>query len=352
MTKRNHLLSALDERLDAFRAQFKTCRRDFSEEAVHDLRVASRRLLAGLDLARAFSPKPSLQKTRRILKRFLDELDDLRDVQVLLVDGQEWLETFPQLEPMVKRLGKQEKKLLRAAEQELKKSTLAEVSERVEKLRAQLQEEIPAKGFDTRLLQAVDEAYERVKQAHGQIEAGEVASIHRLRIAFKKFRYMVEIARPLLGKIPESLFQNMHIYQSKMGDVQDAEIMLQTLAEFAERNPESDLAPVRKATEKRRADCIAAFLQIKDELFAFWRADAEEKFPWENLDETVHRSPRKRRGSNGKPARQPEAVDGTEPKKDETDRAQPETTGETTRSDSDQPLPTGGTDGGDPAQAI
>jgi CHAD domain-containing protein len=348
-TKTNILLLALDERLDAFRAQFKTCRRDFSEEAVHDLRVAARRLLAALDLARVFSPKPSLQKTRRELKRFLDELDDLRDTQVQLVDFTDLLETFPQARGIVKDLKKQEKKLLRAAENELKKARLAEISERVEKARARLEAEIPAEGFDAALLSSVDEAFGRAKQAHGQVDAGEAESIHRLRVAFKKFRYSVEAARPLLRKVPKTIFKDMHNYQGKMGDVQDTRVMLEMLAEFAERNPEADLAPVREALEKRRAELVATFMQVKDELSAFWRAQPEEIFPWERPDETVHHSSRNRRGSRGSRNRPAKGTDGQGPEKDEQDRARPEGVGGEPGSDPDQPLPAGNANGRDAA---
>lgn len=351
-TKPNILLLVLDERLDIFRVQFKTCRRDFSEEAVHDLRVASRRLLATLDLARVFSPRPSLQKTRRELKRFLDELDDLRDTQVQLVDFTDLLETFPQVKGIVKYLKKQEKKLLRAAEKELKKTRLAEISARVEKARARLEAEIPAEGFDAALLQSVDDAFGRAKQAYGQVEAAEAESIHRLRVAFKKFRYSVEAARPLLRKVPKKIFEDMHNYQSKMGDVQDTRVMLEMLAEFAERKPEADLASVREALEKRRAELIAAFMQTKDELSAFWRAQPEEFFPWEKPDETVHHSSRNRRGGRGSRNRPAEGTDGQRPEKDEQDRARPEGIGGEPGSDPDQPLPAGDANGGDSSQEV
>ena len=42
----SHLLSAYDLRWKNYRSQYKTCRIEFSEEAVHDLRVTARRLLA------------------------------------------------------------------------------------------------------------------------------------------------------------------------------------------------------------------------------------------------------------------------------------------------------------------
>jgi CHAD domain-containing protein len=351
-TKNNILLHALDERLDLFGVQFKICRRDFSEEAVHDLRVASRRLLAALDLARVFSPRPSLQKARRELKRFLDELDELSDTQVQLVDFTDLLETFPQVMGIIKDLKKQEKKLLRAAEKELKKTRLVEISARAEKVRARLEVEIPAEGFDAALLQSVDEAFGRAKQAHSQVEAGDAESIHRLRVAFKKFRYSVEVARPLLRKVAKKLFKDMHNYQGKMGDVQDTRVMLEMLVEFAERNPKADLASVNEALEQRRAELLAAFMQNKDALFAFWRAKPEEFFPWERPDETIHHSSRNRRGGRGSRNRPAEGTDGEGRPQDGQDRARPEGIGGKPGSDPDQPLPAGDSNGGDSSQEV
>lgn len=44
------LLDSLNTRWGKYKAELKICRQEFSEEAVHDFRVAARRLLAFLDL--------------------------------------------------------------------------------------------------------------------------------------------------------------------------------------------------------------------------------------------------------------------------------------------------------------
>jgi CHAD domain-containing protein len=327
MASDNALLRSVDERLEKFRLQFRACKRDFSEEAVHDLRVAARRLLAALDLGRALAPRPSLQNARRALKSFLDGLDELRDTQVMLIDMAELLAAFPQVEGLVKKLEKREKKLLRAARENLKKATLADIGARVEKSRAALQEHIRPRGFKPSLLRVVDETHETVTRRLGQVEAGQSSTIHRVRVAFKKFRYMVEIAQPLLPAPPETLFEKMHDYQSRMGEVQDADVTLQTLDELAESASPADLAPVRRFLEDRRAERIAACLQAKDEVFTFWRAAPEASFPWEGTNETLHRAPRHRRGSGGSRSRQPAPADREGPPQDAQDRPGPEGTG-------------------------
>jgi CHAD domain-containing protein len=319
----NVLLQSMSERLADFRSTYKICRREFSEEAVHDLRVAARRLLATLDLGRALSPRPSLQKTRRALKEFLDGLDDLRDVQVLLVDAGDLLEMFPQLKAMLKRLKKQEKELLGQAVDELKKSHLVELTERVGKIQTQLEQEICGTEFNANLLKAVDDAYGRARQAHGQVDERQGGTIHRLRIAFKKFRYMVEIALPLLKNYPETHLERMHTYQSLMGDVQDAEVFLQMLDDHAGHASASDLEAVCQSLETRRAESISTYLNSKDDLFSFWRPTSDEAFPWEGPNETLHRPSRNRRrsGVSRSRVRQPEAADRQGPQEDASNSA-------------------------------
>ena len=56
------LLEALEKRWKNYRVELKRCRAEFSNEAVHDLRVAVRRLLAVIELLNAISPRPRLQK--------------------------------------------------------------------------------------------------------------------------------------------------------------------------------------------------------------------------------------------------------------------------------------------------
>src|SRR6185503_11368736 len=216
-TKENALIVALDERWNKYRSQIKNCRRDFSEETVHALRVATRRLLAAMDILRALDPHPRIQKTRRVLKNQLDSLDDLRNVQVMLADISVAAANFPELESFESHLVAREKKLLRKAHKALNRFQVSDLKKQIGRTRTSLEEKAQAQGFSEHLLPELDKAYSKAMQAFGQMDASQPASIHRLRIAFKKFRYMVEIANPILAAYPEANLQQMHEYQSKMG---------------------------------------------------------------------------------------------------------------------------------------
>src|SRR5215216_45722 len=91
------LLAALKSRWKSYRKELKRCSSEFSQEAVHDLRVAVRRLLALIQLLNSISARPRYQKLIRSLKDQLDEFDQLRDTQVILTEISRVLGELPQL---------------------------------------------------------------------------------------------------------------------------------------------------------------------------------------------------------------------------------------------------------------
>jgi len=279
------LLDALETRWEKYRDQLKACRREFSEEAVHDLRVAARRLLALIEMLRVMAPHPRLQKIRKALKSQLDDFDDLRDTQVMLAEISETLEILPELKPFQKALQKRERRLLREAEELVEALKLSGIARRLEKVRLSWQEPGLREALNGFLFQAVDEAFWTVVQRYRRIDPTLPASIHRTRVAFKKFRYMIEIISPLLPDFPVSNFKRMHDYQTAMGEIQDVEVFLYTLGDFSEPEvgEEETLAgqqAIRSYYERRHAELISAYLEDKGEIETFWRAEPALPFPW------------------------------------------------------------------------
>jgi len=272
------LLDSLNTRWDTYQAELKTCRREFSEEAVHDFRVAARRLLSSLDLLRALIQDPRIQKIRRILKDQLDNLDDLRDVQVLLADISEIIHEIPALHPFQEYLQHKEKKLLRAARKEIKSLKIADLSTRIRKLNKAI-EAFTQTEPETGLFSAVDEAYAVVNQRYALVDPTQPTTIHRLRIAFKKFRYMIEAIYPILENPPADYLKRMHNYQATMGDIQDMEVALQELADFGEIAPaDYDPEPVRSQYKERHTLALSRYIEDKGEVVTFWRSAPNQPF--------------------------------------------------------------------------
>jgi CHAD domain-containing protein len=275
------LLEALDKRWKNYRAELKRCREEFSNEAVHDLRIAARRMLAIIRLLNSISPRPRLQKLNRAFKDQLDEFDNLRDTQVILAEISETLQEFPQLQEFQDYLQGVEKSLLKTLRKKLKVIDLFDVSKRIRRMRESLKVESNG-DLVSQILQAVDDSFLITKQRQNWINPAQAATIHRVRIAFKSFRYMVEIIHPSLHKFPSENLKQMNDYQSLMGEIQDVEVIMQTLADAPVPVSSFDAEPVRRYYESRHAKAISAYIEDMNQLDTFWRPAPDQPFPWEN----------------------------------------------------------------------
>jgi CHAD domain-containing protein len=274
------LLGALDDRWKNYRAELKRCREEFSNEAVHDLRSASRRMLALIRLLKSVSPRPRLQKLNRAFKDQLDEFDDLRDIQVILAEISETVKELPQLQEFQEHLQGVEKRLLKTLRKRLRVVDLFDVSKRIRRLRESLKHETNG-DLLLQSFQAVDDAFLITKRRRDWINPAQATSIHRVRIAFKSFRYMVEIVHPLVEGYPVENLKFMHDYQSLMGEIQDVEVIMQALTDAPVNVASFDPEPVRRYYQQCHARAISAYLEGVNQLDTFWRPAPDQPFPWE-----------------------------------------------------------------------
>ena len=273
------LLQALETRWENYLSEFKICRSEFTEEAVHDLRVATRRILALIQLLNSISPRSRLKKMARAFKDQLDEFDDLRDTQVILGELSTILQELPQLDEFETYLRSHEKDMLKDLHKKLKQRDTSEIDSWIRKTRDSLVDETKS-DLEAQVLDAVDDAFMVVRQRLGWVDLARSATIHRVRVAFKAFRYMVEIVHPLLKDFPPVILKQLNEYQTLMGDIQDEEVFARTLADFTVNAPFPDQEAVQRYYEKRRSDAISAFVNAMDQLHAFWRPAPDQPFPW------------------------------------------------------------------------
>ena len=271
---------ALEKAWRTYLARLKRCRAEFSNDAVHDLRVATRRIMAVVQLINSIAPRPRLKKLIRAFKKQLDEFDDLRDTQVILAEISETLQELPQLQGFQKQQQDVQEKILKQLRKKIRKFQTNEIKRQIRKCQDTLKNE-SADGFGMRILQAVDDADLTTKQRLQLVDRAQPSTIHRVRVKFKSFRYMVEVVHPLLDDFPAEQLKWMNDYQSLMGEFQDAEVFLQILNDYAESASLIDLEPVRRYYERRHADSITAYMEDMNQLQSFWRAAPDQPVPWE-----------------------------------------------------------------------
>jgi len=273
-------LDAFDHRRDVFVVRLKVCREEFSEASVHDLRVAARRLIAFVELARQFDPTGRPSKSRHQLKDVIDGFDPLRDTQAMLAELDEHVRAESSLTVVRRYVLAREQELMREARLAARDFRTRQLKDRLKRLRGRLSTrlEAPDPGFDP--FGPVDEAFARVVRRDAAARPDDATTIHRVRLAFKKFRYRFEIVQAALPDLPPEQPARLHTYQTIVGRVQDAETFLGLVADCASRDPDFDPAPALAFYTRLRAEAIDDWLANRTALAAFWRPAPDQTFPW------------------------------------------------------------------------
>lgn len=258
-----------------YRKRLERCQENYSETAVHELRVETRRALALLDLMQALNLGGSLKKPRKILKQRLDAFDDLRDAQVGLLILKTLHGKFPEAGKFGMFLGKRERDFVAELRREIK----ALKPRRVERMLKSLEKEVAAargkseKPGATRrvLVQPLNAAFQRAATLQKRVRPTDTETIHRTRIAFKTFRYLCELLQPFLPWMTARRVREMHAWQTRMGDIQDTEVLLAQM-ERVVKHRDVRLKSVKRlhaALARRLVVLINRFMRAADRLEQF-----------------------------------------------------------------------------------
>jgi CHAD domain-containing protein len=272
-----HLQASFKRLWRSYRKKLKRCQEKFSEAAVHGLRVETRRLLSEVELLGVLvADDRRIAEVRRELKKRLDAFDDLRDTQVELGLIKKGLRSFPELKALREEQRRREKRLVKRLAKNVKSSSLAGLVRNMVALKRTLTTRFTDSESEDRLFNMLIGA---VTRAHGdaaelgrRIKPSDTSAIHRTRVAFKKFRYMVESLHPVLRGVGRKQLEEMHDYQVLMGDIQDIEVLRARMDKLVGKKKieEGSLRPFRRELARRQRALINEYLHLADRLFTFW----------------------------------------------------------------------------------
>jgi CHAD domain-containing protein len=270
------LAAALDSRWESYREQLRQCQEKFSEEAVHELRVATRRLLAQFTLLSCIAPSGALEKAHRMLKRRLAVLGALRDTQVQRLFLEQKTASFPELVLLRGWLQRRERRLARSAAEKVNhfktrklgrwiSSMIGDLTANVGKSRRQSQ-------LASAVIRAAARAFVEAVERRRAIDLADLRTIHQTRVAFKRFRYIVESLSPGITGLNRRQLRALAYYQRKMGIIQDLEVMQACVARYTREDKKREALVHRfsRHLRQRRARARRSFLKSADRLYEFW----------------------------------------------------------------------------------
>lgn len=254
-------------------------------EALHDMRVATRRTRAALSAFGPFLPA-RMQPFRAQLGRIAAVLGEVRDLDVQLERAREWEAALPARAPALQPV----EDLLRTRREAARRRMLLLLNSRwyeqvTARYAAALERGPASSGVGHGPVLAVGPAliegrHRTLVQRGRRIRrSSPPADYHRLRIDAKKLRYALEFLGPLYGKPAAQFTTRLVALQDLLGTHQDAEVAIETLdtmARTVKRLPPETLVAMGAVAERYRSQAAALRKQFPGEFKPLegreWRA--------------------------------------------------------------------------------
>jgi len=256
--------------------RLRRLRKGLSTEAVHDLRVASRHLMAALDSVHALLGSKKALRCRKRIKNRLQQLGSLRDIQVQLRAAQKQLGSGKTAENFIRNLQRQERELCRQNVAKIRGANAKNLRKAIAALHRRIAEP-PTRTDSNRFLKTlnsiVDSDFETVVARLGALDSRDPRTFHRLRVRFKRFRYLLEFLRTIMS-VPDDRVVRMKEYQDALGEIQDLSVLIKHLEDFVgprKNGRQQDAELLVRRLMRRRAARIRAFVPTSGEVLDFWR---------------------------------------------------------------------------------
>src|SRR5438094_9598357 len=201
MKRTEELVSSLNRSWKQFSDTWKKTRANASEKSVHDLRVNTRRLIAKLELARVLSNRKGIARVQRHFKKVLKRIGPLRDVQVQL-DNISGMRKGQVISDFSRRLQRRESEEIQKIQSALKRDKKRRLAAEMKQLGAEvgsLHESLETARIHRlvdHILSVRRNEFSKAKRQFDRQQSRNDETLHVMRIALKKLRYVIEALEP------------------------------------------------------------------------------------------------------------------------------------------------------------
>jgi CHAD domain-containing protein len=251
---------ALEQSLRRALRNQKRAKKKLDSESIHDLRVALRRCRSLAEALSAMDPDPVWRRLRKACKTQQRGLSDLRDVQVMT----DWvkrlrLRTGAAGAALGKSLEKQGRRALRTARRALESFPRKRWGRWLDRLPACV-ELIPAS--ERRRAKIALNRLTEVRDLHQRWGANPNSEAwHRLRVAAKRFRYLVE---SFLPEQSETWQRELRRTQDLLGDGHDLDVLRERILQVSRKKslPPKTLDRWLDRVDRERRRCTEAYVKF------------------------------------------------------------------------------------------
>jgi CHAD domain-containing protein len=290
-------------------AQLDGARRGDSPECVHQARVASRRLRAGLGMLRECFDAEQWKTWRKQIRRVTAKLGEARDKDVQIaylcdvLDALDEKACYPGVARLLARLERQRERTQPKVVEAVDRLQSSGVLEQMLAVSKEVLSEAGSQAGEVPSASALAEPHRHILDTLEQLlscqdslsDPEDRERHHAMRIAAKRLRYTLEISAPVCGGQLDGTVEAIKKVQTLLGEVHDCDVWAEELQAFAAkmckriRKHFGDAGPfagLQVGIEYLQQDRRRRRQQVFQELVDYWQG-LNQRQEWERLVEVL-----------------------------------------------------------------
>lgn len=198
------------------------------DEAVHDLRVAIRRMRTLLKMSREVFGRWHTDVVREAFAEVMRATGELRDEEVLeeTLDG---AAQGPEYEAWLRQRKARESRLRKDVKERIARGDLDRARLLLKALLVFPVEPSRNVGLSRFARHTVERARRKVERRR-DADVGDVTAMHDLRIAYKELRYSIELLADALPIDARAQLEPAAVFQKRLGELHDVDVATEVLA--------------------------------------------------------------------------------------------------------------------------
>jgi CHAD domain-containing protein len=273
---------------ELLRLRLKLVRQRFSQaarcggdvEKIHQLRVATRRVSAALDLFRELLPRKAAKKIARLQGRIRRAAGKIRDCDLLLARFDEPAANGQSV-PLVARIRERRQKAYESlcavhrkyvvsGEMKRRTKTLLRKTRRKDQRHADSVSERFSQWCPARLQSCLADFFEAAAPS-----LDDFSQLHRFRIRAKALRYAIELVAPAFAReLSTELYPEVERLQTLLGEINDESTILAALGKEV---ADDRTACYAEELERQIARARQAIREREDAYAAWWTPERREQ---------------------------------------------------------------------------
>lgn len=243
-------------------------------EALHDMRVATRRMRAAFQVFGSGFRSKALKPLLSGLRATARVLGQVRDLDVFIDKLQQYQQILPENEQTGLQLLLE---IWSAKREQARREMLAYLdSKKYRRFKKEFLKFVTTPGLGVKPISddkpvpyqlrylvpgLIYDRYEAVHAYETKLEKATPEMLHQLRITFKQFRYALEFFAEILGEEGERVIETVKVLQDHLGELNDAEAASHSLHDLlAEWDQNQAHLPL---TERQSPTQLAAYLEAR-----------------------------------------------------------------------------------------